>query len=54
MGMAMVTSGKGLALRVGYGGLSLDGQAEQRLPDALGRTVDLGMASPDGVRTLAC
>ena len=40
-----------MALRLGYGGLSLDVPAESRLLDALGRIAGVCMASVDGVRT---
>ena len=40
-----------MALRLGYGGLSLDAPAESRLLDALGRIAGVCMASVDGVRT---
>ena len=40
-----------MALRAGYRGLSLDGQAEQRLLDAARRIVDSRTARSDGVRT---
>ena len=41
-----------MALRVGYGGLSLEGPAEQRLLDAARRIVDSRTARSDGVRML--
>ena len=40
-----------MALRVGYGGLSSEGPAEQRLLDAARRIVDSRTARSDGVRT---
>ena len=40
-----------MALRLGYGGLSLDVTAELRLHDALGRIAGVCMAVADGVRT---
>ena len=43
-----VTSGKGLALRVGYRGPCSDARAEQKLLDALGWIVDSCMARAAG------
>ena len=40
-----------MALRLGYGGLSLEVPAESRLLDAFGRIAGVYMASADGVRT---